>query len=66
MKKQYIRANNQSPNLSLGAIGFWFLAIDYWNWPDWAYGVWGVFTAIIVIAFFVRIFSEEAVDVVRR
>lgn len=66
MKKQYIKSTNEAPKLSLGTITFWYMAIKYFEWPDWALGVWGVISLILAIAFFVRLVTEESVDVVKR
>jgi len=66
MSKQYINSSNQAPNLSLGTIVLWFMAIQVFHWPEWAYGVWGVGALVLVVGFFVRIATEEGVNVVER
>lgn len=66
MKKQYIKASNEAPNLSLGTAVLYFLAFRYFHAPQWVYGAAGLFYLIIVITYIVRMFTEDGVDVVKR
>ena len=66
MSKQYIKSSNEAPSLGLSTYLLWFLALKYFKAPQWLYGVAGAIAVILIITFFVRLFTEEGVDVVDR
>lgn len=39
------------------------LALDFWNAPEWLWGVVGVYLLILWAGFFTRIFNTEEVDI---
>lgn len=66
MSKQYIKSSNEAPRLGLASIVLWFIAIDYFNWPEWTLGIWGLLSALLVGNFLYRLITEDGVDVVDR
>jgi hypothetical protein len=66
MKKQYINPSNEAPSMHLGSALLYAIAIDFYNLPDWVWGVWGALTFIFVVAFIYRFLTEDGVDVVNR
>ena len=65
-KKQFINASNRAPSMGLSFPWLLALTTHVLNWPVWVYGVAGTLTFCLIVAFIVRIASEEGVDVVER
>lgn len=65
-KKQYINSSNRAPSMVLGFPWLLALTTHVLGWPDWVYGVAITSAVLLVIAFFVRIATEEGIDVVKR
>lgn len=66
MKKQYINSSNLPPK---GGLAFpWLLALTTYvlDWPSWIYGAAATTAVLFFISFWVRIFSEDGVDLVKR
>ena len=66
MKKQYIKSTNSAPTMALSTP--WLLAIStkVYGWPSWVYGIAGTLVFVLTLSCFVRIITEEGVDVVKR
>lgn len=62
-KPKYIKANNLPPRFGLVNMLVWWLILDHFKAPGWAYGVIYTLLVTITICEIWRTFAGDAIDV---
>jgi hypothetical protein len=65
MTNKRIRASNLPMQPPLSGTLLWYLLLTHFAAPGWVWGVMGTLFAVLWIAFFVGLFANEYVDVLK-